>query len=58
VKASRIDDDCSTLGGNSGSPVVSLKSRQVVAVHRSGSFMFRDDSVPGAGLGTFILANL
>jgi len=58
VKASGVYHDCSTLGGNSGSPVVSLKSRRVVAVHRSGSFMFRNESVPGAGLGAFIQANL
>jgi endonuclease G len=58
VKASSVYHDCSTLGGNSGSPVVSLKSRRVVAVHRSGSFMFRNDSVPGAVLGAFIQANL
>jgi V8-like Glu-specific endopeptidase len=58
VKASSVYHDCSTLGGNSGSPVVSLKSRRVVAVHCSGSFMFRNDSVPGAVLGAFIQANL
>jgi hypothetical protein len=37
---------------------LSVVSRQVVAVHCSGSFMFRNDSVPGAVLGAFIQANL
>jgi S1-C subfamily serine protease len=58
VKASGIFHDCSTLGGNSGSPVVSLKSRQIIAVHCAGSFMFRNESVPGVGLDAFIKPHL
>jgi len=58
AKASGVYHDCSTLGGNSGSPVVSLKSRQIVAVHCACSFMFRNESVPGPGLGEFIKPHL
>jgi hypothetical protein len=50
--------DCSTLGGNSGSPVVSLKTGQVVGVHRAGEFMYRNESVAGTGLGAFVRANV
>ena len=54
VKGSGVYHDCSTLGGNSGSPVVSLKTGQVVGVHRSGDFMYRNESVLGSGLSAFV----
>jgi S1-C subfamily serine protease len=40
--------DCSTLGGNSGSPVVSIATGRVVGVHCAGKFMYRNESVPAA----------
>ena len=46
--------DCSTLGGNSGSPVVSLRTGKVVGVHRSGRFMFRNEAVPLSALQAFL----
>ncbi|MFO1093296.1 MAG: serine protease [Planctomycetaceae bacterium] len=50
--------DCSTLGGNSGSPVLSLSSGKLVGVHRAGSFMYRNESVRGSDLQSFVQANL
>ena len=38
VGSDRFFHDCSTLGGNSGSPVFSLTSGAVVGPHYSGSF--------------------
>jgi hypothetical protein len=42
--------DCSTLGGNSGSPVFSLRTGRVIGIHRSGFFMYRNEAVDGATL--------
>jgi endonuclease G, mitochondrial len=38
--------DCSTLGGNSGSPIVDLASGQVLALHFSGLFLQENRAVP------------
>ena len=46
--------DCSTLGGNSGSPVFSLETGNVVGIHRSGFFMYRNEAVHGASLDEFV----
>jgi S1-C subfamily serine protease len=46
--------DCSTLGGNSGSPVFSLATANVVGIHRSGFFMYRNEAVHGAPLDEFV----
>jgi S1-C subfamily serine protease len=46
--------DCSTLGGNSGSPVFSLDTGRVIGIHRSGLFMFRNEAVDGASLDVFV----
>jgi S1-C subfamily serine protease len=48
--------DCSTLGGNSGSPVFALETGKVVAIHRAGFFMFRNESVHGERLRPFVSA--
>jgi hypothetical protein len=42
--------DCSTLGGNSGSPIFSLRTARVIGIHRSGFFMYRNEAVDGATL--------
>lgn len=42
--------DCSTLGGNSGSPVFSLETGKVIAIHRAGFFMYRNESVESGEL--------
>jgi S1-C subfamily serine protease len=42
--------DCSTLGGNSGSPVFSMQTGRVVGMHRSGFFMYRNEAIEGSAL--------
>ena len=53
VHAPSVFHDCSTLGGNSGSPLFSLATARVVGIHRSGFFMYRNEAVDGASLGGF-----
>ncbi|MDT7603383.1 MAG: serine protease Do [Acidobacteriota bacterium] len=53
-----IFHDCSTLGGNSGSPILSMKTARVVGLHRDGYFLFRNEAVDGASLGKFVKPHL
>ena len=53
-KASAVYHDCSTLGGNSGSPVVALSTGAVVGLHAGGGFLWRNESVDCVALGKFI----
>lgn len=53
-----IFHDCSTLGGNSGSPVISMDTVQVVGIHRSGIFTYRNEAVSGKSLSDFVNAHL
>jgi S1-C subfamily serine protease len=53
-----IYHDCSTLGGNSGSPLFSMKTAQVVGLHRNGYFLYRNEAVDGASLKQFIQPHL
>jgi S1-C subfamily serine protease len=47
--------DCSTLGGNSGSPLVDLETGKVVGIHRDGPlFLFRNEAVDGPSLSSFV----
>lgn len=46
--------DCSTLGGNSGSPVFSLETGNAIGIHRAGYFMYRNEAVDGAPLKSFV----
>jgi len=39
VQSDEVEHDCSTLGGNSGSPLVRLSTGEVVGLHFSGVFM-------------------
>ncbi len=41
-----IQHDCSTLGGNSGSPVVDLETHRVLGLHFGGRFMVNNNAVP------------
>ena len=41
-----LQHDCSTLGGNSGSPVISLKTGEAVGLHFSGLFLESNFAVP------------
>lgn len=49
-----IFHDCTTLGGNSGSPILSMKTARVVGLHRAGYFLYRNEAVDGASLGKFL----
>ena len=40
--------DCSTLGGNSGSPIVDLSSGEAIGLHFSGLFLRENRGVPAA----------
>lgn len=51
-----IYHDCSTLGGNSGSPVVSLTTGHVVGVHSSGYFAYRNAAILVEELTGFLRA--
>ncbi|CAN5171984.1 MAG: trypsin-like serine peptidase [Pyrinomonadaceae bacterium] len=46
--------DCSTVGGNSGSPVFSMKTGRVIGIHREGFFLYRNEAVDGASLKEFV----
>jgi hypothetical protein len=43
---SALEHDCSTLGGNSGSPVVDLETHQVIALHFGGRYGVGNYAVP------------
>jgi V8-like Glu-specific endopeptidase len=53
-----IYHDCSTLGGNSGSPILSMDQARVVGIHRNGFFMYRNEAVNGASLSDFVTPHL
>jgi len=46
--------DCSTLGGNSGSPVFALDTGRVIGLHFSGAFMYRNEAVSAAEVASFL----
>jgi hypothetical protein len=46
--------DCSTLGGNSGSPILALASGKLVGVHKSGTFMYRNKAAAGVRVKAFV----
>ncbi|MDX6404595.1 MAG: serine protease Do [Blastocatellia bacterium] len=50
--------DCSTLGGNSGSPVISMDTVNVLGLHCSGRFVYRNEAVCAAALGQFVQSNI
>jgi hypothetical protein len=43
---SAVEHDCSTLGGNSGSPVVDLETHQVIGLHFGGRYGVGNYAVP------------
>jgi V8-like Glu-specific endopeptidase len=53
-----IFHDCSTLGGNSGSPILSMETARVVGIHRDGFFMYRNEAVDGKSLSDFVTPHL
>ncbi len=46
--------DCSTLGGNSGSPIFDLKTSEVCGVHVSGRALAKNQAVPGKAVSNFL----
>src|ERR1043166_7859384 len=54
TKSPDVFHDCSTLGGNSGSPLFSIETGLVVGIHRAGFFMYRNEAVDGASLDSFV----
>jgi S1-C subfamily serine protease len=58
VRGDSVYHDCSTLGGNSGSPVLSMATAEVVGVHRDGLFMYRNEALAVGGLAQFMEATL
>jgi hypothetical protein len=46
TKYSALQHDCSTLGGNSGSPVVDLETHQVIGLHFGGRYGVGNYAVP------------
>jgi S1-C subfamily serine protease len=49
-----IFHDCSTLGGSSGSPLLSLATCRIVGVHYTGQFMYRNEAVVAAEAASFV----
>lgn len=54
TNARSLVHDCSTLGGNSGSPIFFLATGEVAGVHREGLFLTRNQGVPGAIAREFV----
>lgn len=48
--------DCSTLGGNSGSPVFSIDGGKVVGLHSGGGFLWKNAAVGAAPMAQFVAA--
>jgi S1-C subfamily serine protease len=46
--------DCSTLGGNSGSPVFRVATAEVIGLHTGGSFLWKNYAVDGLQLAEFV----
>jgi V8-like Glu-specific endopeptidase len=46
VQAFEIFHDCSTLGGNSGSPVIDLETHRVLGLHFGGRYMEKNHAIP------------
>ncbi len=56
-KNTDIGHDCSTLGGNSGSPVLAIEDATVVGLHKEGVFMFRNRALKGSFVKQFVDAH-
>jgi hypothetical protein len=54
VEGPLFHHDCSTLGGNSGSPLLSLRTARVVGVHFQGQFATRNTAVAASELAAFL----
>jgi S1-C subfamily serine protease len=54
TKRGALFHDCSTLGGNSGSPLVDMATGAVVGLHGDGAFLARNEAVGGETLRDFV----
>ncbi|HEX8640827.1 MAG TPA: phospholipase D-like domain-containing protein [Allosphingosinicella sp.] len=46
--------DCTTLGGNSGSPVIDMRTGRAVALHFAGAFMIENYAVPSDVIAAYL----
>jgi V8-like Glu-specific endopeptidase len=53
-RANVLSHDCTTLGGSSGSPILTLKSAALVGVHRDGMYLSRNHATWGEQMLTFL----
>ena len=58
VSTNHVYHDCSTLNGNSGSPLMTLENAKVIGVHNSGDFMYRNGEIDANTLGKFLKPQL
>jgi len=54
VEDGLVYHDCSTLGGNSGSPLLSMATCSVVGLHRKGGFVNRNEAIQWLSLREFV----
>jgi S1-C subfamily serine protease len=54
VSAEEISHDCTTLGGNSGSPLIDLATGKVVGLHFQGGFLMHNSAVPAAAVSDLL----
>lgn len=52
LSSRRMEHDCSTLGGNSGSAIIDLETGKAVGLHFGGSFKKTNYAVPAAAIQT------
>jgi len=50
--------DCSTLGGNSGSPLLSMKDASLVGLHHEGKFTYRNEAIKTTLVKNFLEPHL
>ena len=50
--------DCSTLGGNSGSPLLSMKDASLVGLHHEGKFTYRNEAIKTTLVKDFLAPHL
>ena len=46
--------DCTTLGGNSGSPVLAMDTADVVGIHADGLYLYRNEAISAVGGAPFL----
>jgi S1-C subfamily serine protease len=54
VNGEMFTHDCSTLGGNSGSPLFDLQTAGIIGIHTGGQFLWRNDAISGRAVAEFV----